>query len=52
MGLEAIYPKPRTSLKNQANSTHPYLLKGLAINRPDQVWATDITYIPLQRGWV
>jgi putative transposase len=52
MGLEAIYPKPRTSLKNQANPVYPYLLKGLTIDRPDQVWATDITYIPLQRGWV
>ena len=52
MGLEAIYPKPRTSLKSQANPVYPYLLKGLAIDRPDQVWATDITYIPLQRGWV
>lgn len=52
MGLEAIYPKPRTSLKNQANPVYPYLLKGLSIDRPDQVWATDITYIPLQRGWV
>ena len=52
MGLEAIYPRPRTSLKNQANPVYPYLLKGLAIDRPDQVWATDITYIPLQRGWV
>jgi putative transposase len=52
MGLEAIYPKPRTSLKNQANPVYPYLLKGLVIDRPDQVWATDITYIPLQRGWV
>ncbi len=51
MGLEAIYPKPRTSLKNQANPVYPYLLKGLVIDRPDQVWATDITYIPLQRGW-
>jgi len=52
MGLEAIYPKPRTSLKNQANPAYPYLLKGLVIDRPDQVWATDITYIPLRRGWV
>ena len=52
MGLETIYPKPRTSLKNQAHPVYPYLLKDLVINRPDQVWATDITYIPLQRGWV
>jgi putative transposase len=52
MGLEAIYPKPRTSLKNKTDLEYPYLLKGLSIDRPDQVWATDITYIPLQRGWV
>jgi putative transposase len=52
MGLEPIYPKPKTSLKNRANPVYPYLLKGLVIDRPDQVWATDITYIPLQRGWV
>jgi putative transposase len=52
MGLEAIYPKPRTSLKNKGDLQYPYLLKGLLIDRPDQVWATDITYIPLQRGWV
>ncbi len=51
MGLEAIYPKPRTSLKNQAHLVYPYLLSDLVIDRPDQVWATDITYIPLQRGW-
>lgn len=52
MGLETIWPRPRTSLKNQADSVYPYLLKGLAIDRPDQVWATDITYISLKRGWV
>jgi putative transposase len=52
MGLEAIHPKPRTSSPRRANPVYPYLLKGLAIDRPDQVWATDITYIPLQRGWV
>jgi putative transposase len=52
MGLEAVYPKPRTSLKNKGDLQYPYLLKGLLIDRPDQVWATDITYIPLQRGWV
>jgi putative transposase len=52
MGLEVIYPRPRTSLKNQANPVYPYLLKGLVIDRPDQVWATDITYVPLRRGWV
>lgn len=52
MGLEAIYPKPRTSLKSRVNPIYPYLLKGLIIDRPDQVWATDITYIPLGHGWV
>lgn len=52
MGLEAIYPRPRTSLKNQAHPVYPYLLNGMTIDRADQVWATDITYIGLTRGWV
>lgn len=52
MGIEAVYPKPRTSLPNKAHPVYPYLLKGLAIDRPDQVWCTDITYVPLRRGWV
>lgn len=52
MGIEAVYPKPRLSLPNKAHPVHPYLLKGLLIDRPDQVWCTDITYIPLRRGWV
>lgn len=55
MGLEAIYPKPRKSLTSLADSAarkYPYLLKGLAIERPDQVWAADITYVPLVTGWV
>ena len=52
MGLEANDPKPRTRLKNQAHPVYPYLLKGMKIDSPDQVWATDITYIPLERGWV
>lgn len=52
MGLEAIYPKPRTSMKNPENKVYPYLLKGVKIERSDQVWATDITYIPLHRGFV
>lgn len=51
MGLEAIYPKPRTSVKSLEHKVYPYLLQGLTIDRRDQVWATDITYIPLQRGW-
>jgi putative transposase len=54
MGLEAIYPKPRKLLTSVGDSTHrkfPYLLKGLTIDRPDQVWAADITYVPLYHGW-
>lgn len=52
MGLEAIHPKPRTSVKSPENTVYPYLLKGLTIDRPNLVWATDITYIPMERGWV
>jgi putative transposase len=52
MGLEAVCPKPRTTTKSPENKVYPYLLKDLAIDRPDQVWATDITYIPMRRGWV
>ena len=51
MGLEAIYPKPRLSLQNKAHLIYPYLLKGVTISRPDQVWCTDITYIPMRIGW-
>jgi len=52
MGLEAIYPKRRLSVPNKAHRVYPYLLKDLTIDQPDQVWATDITYIPMRRGWV
>lgn len=50
MGIEAIYPKPRTSVKSPDNKVYPYLLRGVKIVRPDQVWSTDITYIPMFRG--
>lgn len=49
-GIEAIAPKRWTSMPNAAHRKYPYLLKGLDINRPDQVWCTDITYIPMERG--
>jgi len=52
MGLEAIYPKPKTSKPHPGHKIYPYLLKGLDINRPDMVWASDITYIPLRRGFM
>jgi len=52
MELGAIYQKPRTTVQSGDNAVHPYLLKGLTIDRPDQVWCTDITYIPMHRGWI
>ena len=52
MGLMAVYPKPRLSLNPLAHQRFPYLLKGVAIVRPNQVWSTDITYIPLRGGFV
>lgn len=51
MRLEAVYPKKRLSLKNGAHKVYPYLLRGLAIVRPDQVWCSDITYIRLKGGF-
>lgn len=52
MGLEAIYRRPNTSKPAPEHRVYPYLLRGLAINRVDQVWAADITYIPLARGFL
>jgi putative transposase len=52
MGLEVIYPKPKTSKAHPEHRIYPYLLKSLDINRPDMVWATDITYIPIRRGFM
>lgn len=52
MGLEAIYPKRNLSAANAAHKKYPYLLKGLVIDRPNQVWCTDITYIRLSQGFV
>jgi putative transposase len=52
MGMEAVYRKPNTSLPNKEHTIYPYLLKGLKITRPNQVWATDITYIPMAKGFM
>lgn len=50
MGIEAIYCKPRTSIPDDGHRKYPYLLRNLAIEHPDHVWCTDITYIPMPRG--
>jgi putative transposase len=52
MGIEAIYRRKNTSRSNPEHIVYPYLLRGLQIDRPNQVWATDITYIPMARGFV
>ena len=52
MGLSPIYQKPRTSEPHPAHKVYPYLLRGLEITRPNQVWCTDITYIPMRRGFL
>jgi putative transposase len=52
MGLEAIYPKRKLSLPGQGHKVYPYLLRGVKVERPDQVWSTDITYVPLPGGFM
>jgi putative transposase len=52
MGLKAIYRKPKTSKPGPGHHIYPYLLKGLKVTRPNQVWAADITYIPMQKGFL
>ena len=52
MGIEALYRKPNTSKRHPAHTVYPYLLRGLSIDRPNQVWAMDLTYIPMSRGFV
>nr|AQQ74469.1 hypothetical protein [uncultured bacterium] len=52
MGIEAIYRKKNTSRPHPEHAVFPYLLRGLAIERPNQVWSSDITYIPMARGFV
>ena len=52
MGLEAIYPKPRLSIPSKEHQIYPYVLQGVSIDRPDQVWGADITYIRLAHGFM
>jgi putative transposase len=52
MGIEALYRRPRTTKPESGHKVYPYLLRGLTVERPNQVWAMDITYIPMARGFV
>ena len=52
MGIEALYRRPNTSRQHPENPVYPYLLRHLAVTRPNQVWAMDITYIPMRKGFV
>jgi putative transposase len=52
MGIAALYRKPNTSKPAAGHKIYPYLLRGVAVNRPDQVWAMDFTYVPMARGFV
>lgn len=52
MNLRTIYPRPKTTTRDQGHAVYPYLLNGLKIERPNQVWQTDITYIPMFRGFM
>ena len=51
MGIMALYPKPITSRSGKGHKIYPYLLKNMAITRPNQVWAADICYIPMAKGF-
>ena len=52
MGMNALYPKANLSKANHVHKVYPYLLRGLAIERPNQVWCADITYIPMKKGFL
>jgi len=52
MGLQALYPRPRTSTPHPQHKKYPYLLRGLSITQPNQVWSADITYVPMPTGFM
>jgi putative transposase len=52
MGIRALYPRRRTSAPGQGHKVYPYLLKGVTVERPNQVWAADICYVPMAKGYM
>jgi putative transposase len=52
MNLDTIFQRPRTTLRNKSHAVYPYLLRGVAITKVNQVWSTDITYIPMSKGFM
>jgi putative transposase len=52
MGLQAVYPRPRTTVAHKEHKKYPYLLRHMEINRPNQVWCADITYVPMVKGFM
>jgi putative transposase len=52
MGVQAVYPKPKTSIASAEHRVYPYLLRNLSITRPNEVWSADITYVPIQHGFM
>lgn len=52
MGLTAIYPRPRTTVQNKEHTIYPYLLRDVEVAHPNHVWSTDITYIPMEKGYM
>ena len=52
MGIQGIVPGPRATVRAAGHKVYPYLLRGVEIARPNQVWACDITYVPMQRGYL
>ncbi|PIQ26959.1 hypothetical protein COW64_09480 [bacterium (Candidatus Blackallbacteria) CG18_big_fil_WC_8_21_14_2_50_49_26] len=52
LGLKTFYPEPKTNIPNKAHKKYPHLLKGMEIERPGQVWSSDISYLPIGKGHI